>query len=71
MLDEVELFEPDELDLLELELLEDEDELVEPDEEVPEEVEDLTREKLNDPLLPVPEVCSNSGTRTAFSREEY
>jgi len=70
--DDLEPLELDEEELLELVLLaEEEDVLVEPDEEVLENDLDPAREKLNDPLLPVSEVRSNSGTRIVFSRDEY
>ena len=73
-LDDPELLEPEELELLELVLPDDEDEPEDPPEELleeTEEVEDWVREKLNPPTLLEPELLSNSGTRILFSREEY
>ena len=60
LLDELEL---DELELLERDLPDDEDELEDDeDEDVPENEDELLRDRLNPPTLPVPEVLSNSGT---------
>ncbi len=70
-LEDPELFELEVVERLEFMLPDDEDELVDPTEEVLENDLAPAREKLNIPLLPVPEVRSNSGMRTAFSRAEY